>query len=109
MMSRAQNAEHAAGDDPSDIGDLAQRLRGETISANGFDADAVAAIVDEAKQQGFIDQALTTSSIVLFCQTLGLGAHALESVRPNGGGGGVPAGDALMEQILEAFGPQQGR
>ncbi len=105
IMSRTQNAEHAAGLGGVTTGDFAQRLCETAISANGFDADAVAAIVDDAKQQGLIDQALTTNSIVLFCRAFGLGAHTLEHSRPNRGGGGVETWRAVMEQILEALGP----
>ena len=102
-----QNAQHAAGDGQTCVGDIAQRLCGEAIGANGFDADAVAAIVDEAKQRGLIDQALTTSSIVFFCQAFGLGAHTLESARLNDGGGGVETWRAVMEHMLEALGPDR--
>ena len=107
MMSRSQDAEQVVGEGWASAGDLAQRLCGETVGANGFDAGAVAAIVDEAKQRGLIDQALTTSSIVFFCRAFGLGAHTLESARPNRGGGGVEMWNAVMQNILEALGPDR--
>lgn len=95
--------------------DIAERLCAATFGSVGAahfagsdprlhvcDTDALAAIVDEAKEQGVIDQALMTDSIVFFCQALGLGAHSMERI-----GKGAEQWPALMELVLKAFGPQQ--
>ena len=80
-----------------------ERLEGGTFGPHVLEADALAAVIDEAKQEGLVDPALTTKSIVLFCQSLHLGAQFLERNH----GGGVATWSALIERILEALGPQQ--
>ena len=85
------------GDQHTNSEDIAQLLCAATFGAIGsahvadsdpsphlIDTEALAAIVDEAKEQGLIDPALMTDSIVFFCQALGLGAHSLDRI---GGGG----------------------
>ena len=86
--------------------DIARRLCRERHDADCFDADTVAEVVEEAKQQGLIDQSLNTNSIVVFCRALRLGVGILEHARPNGGGGAEPC-RALFELIVEALGPGQ--
>lgn len=85
-MPSIHNAELATNDNRHLAEQVGQRLCEATVCRDGFDGDAVAAIVDEAKQQGLIDHAIATSAIVFFCQSLSLGAHTLE--RWGGGGGG---------------------
>ena len=129
-MSQTSNSDRSdgnPGNGRSELGDIEQRLYDATFGTNSaaretnsslrepgqlagsdprlhlFDTEALAAIVDEAKQNGLIDPELPTDSIVCFCHALGIGAHALEQIR----GGG--AWHTVTEWIFKAFGPQKTR
>ncbi len=79
---------------------VAGRAHGDDTLLGVFDTDAAAAIIDEAKRRGLVDSALATDSIVLLCQALALGAHALRRI-----GREEEGWDALIERILAAFAP----
>ncbi|WP_419915175.1 hypothetical protein [Candidatus Poriferisodalis sp.] len=128
QTSNSDRSDGSSGNGRSELGDIEQRLYDATFGTDSaapetnsslresgrlagsdphlrlFDTEALAAIVEEAKQDGLIDPGLPTDSIVCFCQALGLGAHALEQIE---GGGGT--WHTVTEWIFKAFGPQKTR
>jgi len=85
-------------------------LRDEVSRALDAEASSLTMIIEEGKAAGVVDESLDTKSIVLVCQSLGLGSHL--SLTADAAGSRHPEVEgwtALLERLVEAAAPPDSR
>lgn len=74
------------------------------VEAAALQADALEAIIDEAKAHGIVDRVISTRAVATFLSFVAVGAQALEAAS---GQQHPEQWTTLMERILQAIAPSQ--